>query len=87
MNPNIAQQAKDQLAALPRDREEALRTEWRKACAAIETHMLARRPKPRSFEVHHVIETARKAFLSAFVRGEALATLVDTALTAAGVAP
>lgn len=42
---------------------------WGEVCDRIEKRALARRPKPKSFEVHHECEVARLALLKAVVGG------------------
>lgn len=43
---------------------------WAALIDQVEARALKRRPKPRSFEVHHEAETARLAFFTAIVDGK-----------------
>lgn len=65
---------RDMLAALPPGVEVSLKAEWCRVCDAIGVHALAMHPLPKSFEVHHLTEAARKTFLEAFERGEPMAS-------------
>jgi hypothetical protein len=82
---DIAAQAKAKLA-VDTARGATLQAAWQIACDKIEAHMLARRPKPRSFEVHHMTETARQAFLEAFCEGKSDDVCVLVACERIGVA-
>ena len=62
----LAEQAKARFVSEP-ETEAPLWAHWNKIVDAIEKHALARRPKMRVFEVHHMNETARAALLTAFV--------------------
>ena len=58
---------------------------WRAVCDEIEKRALAKRPKMKSFEVHHCTEVARHAYLTACVNGRELPVCVEMALGATGL--
>lgn len=47
----------------------AMNAAWNRICDKIEARALARRPKPKVFEVHHDLQVARLAFLEGVVAG------------------
>ena len=53
---------------------------WNQVCDRLETHYLAMRPKPKSFEVHHMNEIARAHFACAIVAGHQMAECVNIAI-------
>ena len=50
---------------------DATKAAWNRVCDKIEARALAKRPKPKSFEVHHETEAARLALLTAVAEGRA----------------
>jgi len=50
---------------------------WNRVCDLIEKRALSCRPKPKSFEVRHECEVARKAFLTAIVEGRGVKIAED----------
>lgn len=50
---------------------DAFKAAWSRVCDKIEARALAKRPKPRVFEVHHETEIARIALLTAIAEGRA----------------
>lgn len=57
---------------------------WNRICDRIHAHATAMRPKPKSFEVHHLSEVARKAYLESFVAGSDIPAAENAALAAIG---
>ena len=57
---------------------------WNKVCDRLEIHYLAMRPKPKSFEVHHMNEVARARFACALVAGHNYADCIDAAAKTLG---
>ena len=84
MDSSLILAVKEKFAAAP-DTEKELWAQWNAIVDVIHAHALAKRPLPRTFEVHHMNEVARKALLEAFVRGDAMDTLKYTALAAIGL--
>lgn len=64
------------------EKQAAARTAWNSVNAAIVERANAKRPTPKVFEVHHEVETARKAFLLAVVDGHDMATCENAARAA-----
>lgn len=58
----------------------AMQAAWNTVCDRLEPHYLAMRPKPKSFEVHHMNETARARFACAVVAGHSFADCTDAAV-------
>lgn len=52
---------------------------WQHIWRDIHAHAVARRPKPKSFEVHHETETVRAAFIAALAVGCSLQSSVTQA--------
>jgi hypothetical protein len=80
---NLIESVKARFAKEPAT-EPALWEGWNRVCDRIHTHALAMRPKPKSFEVHHLTETARKAYLESFVSGTDIAVAESAALASIG---
>ena len=53
---------------------------WSTVCDRLEPHYSAMRPKPKSYEVHHMNETARARFAYAIVAGHDFAKCADLAV-------
>lgn len=83
---NIAQAARERIAATPA-LEAPLREGWNIVCDRIHEYASRQRPKMRVFEVHHLSETARKAFLASFVAGDPVADSITAALAVIKVTP
>lgn len=62
----------------------ALGRAWGEVAAEVEGRMLARRPRPKVFEVHHATEVARARFLEVFLERGMCAEIGAEALAAAG---
>jgi hypothetical protein len=54
---------------------------WGRVVDRLAPFYLAMRPKPRSFEVHHMNETARYRFACALAAGRPMDECVDVAVT------
>lgn len=67
------------LAADPKARAE-MQTAWDAACGQLETHYFAMRPKPKSFEVHHMNEVARYRFACAIAAGHPMIECANLAV-------
>lgn len=50
-----------------------MQTAWNLACDRLEAHYRGIRPVPKSFEVHHMNETARARFACAIAAGHPMA--------------
>ena len=57
----------------------AMQAAWGTVCDRLELYYLAMRPKPRSFEVHHLNESARARFACAVAAGHDFAKCADLA--------
>lgn len=74
-----ARTERDKIAAKARRmaRDPAVAAAWREAWSRVHDRLapllLARRPVLKSFEAHHLIETAREAMLRALVAGKSIA--------------
>lgn len=53
---------------------------WNTVCDKIHAHALKIRPKLRSFEVHHMLETARARYLESLAEGGSTDFAVSEAL-------
>lgn len=58
----------------------AMQAAWGTVCDRLEPHYLAMRPKPKSFEVHHMNEIARARFAHAVVAGHSFEKCADLAV-------
>ena len=72
------------MAADPAVRAE-MEKHWNVVCDRVEQHAIKRRPKPKVFEVHHMTETARKAYLTAVAAGDSFDLAMVGACNAVGV--
>ena len=81
---NVAQAAKDKLAANPAIEPE-LWAAWNRVCDRVQDHATKARPKMKVFEVHHLTEIARGALLAAFVADESIETAESKALSSIGL--
>jgi hypothetical protein len=57
-----------------------MQTAWNAVCDQLEPFYLAMRPKPKSFEVHHMNETARARFACAVAAGNSMADCTAVAV-------
>lgn len=74
MQPNEAiAKVKGMIASKPALGAE-LTAAWNRVCDRIEERALAKRPKPKSFEVHHETEAARAALMTAIAEGRTVET-------------
>ncbi len=64
----LTEQVKRKMALCPEDGAK-LKLAWSNVWLRLEASAARRRPKMKSFEVHHMKETARKAIFEAFVDG------------------
>ena len=55
---------------------------WNAVCDELEHHFKEKKPKMKVFEMHHTIETARRAFLSAMVDKQDMLACISAALRA-----
>jgi hypothetical protein len=78
---NLTEQARE----LAKTRGEEMQRGWNLICDAIHPWALAQRPLPRSFEVHHVTETARAQYLKDLVAGASVDAAVTSALARVNV--
>lgn len=78
----LQEQVKRKIALCPVDGAE-LTIAWGSVWNRIERHATKRRPKLKSFEVHHLTQRAREAIFEAFVHGEK--DLENKALAAIGL--
>lgn len=85
MTYDLVTKAKLMLAKSP-EQAKAAQVWWNAVCDALHAHYIAQRPKPKSFEVHHANETARKAFLEALVCGDDFPACKAAALARLGIA-
>ena len=53
---------------------------WNRVCDALEPFYLAMRPKPRSYEVHHMNEKARERFAHAVAAGRSFDECANVAI-------
>jgi hypothetical protein len=65
---------------------DSVRRGWHMVCDALEVHHKARRPVPKVFEVHHMNEVARAAYLIAIASGHAVADAVAASKKKVGLA-
>ena len=83
-NFDVATKAREMCAASPALKEE-MQVSWNLICDRIEKRAIERKPKPKSFEVHHECEVARLAFLKAIVEGIAPEAARVLAANAVGI--
>lgn len=65
--------------------EKELWAGWNVIVDEIHKKVKKQKPLPKSFEVHHMNETARKAYLLAFVAGKGLDVAMMNALDLVGI--
>ena len=53
---------------------------WNRACDGLEAHYRTMRPRPRSYEVHHMNEVARYRFASAIAAGHPMEECANLAV-------
>lgn len=70
MKPNEVVTKVRELCAASKEAETAIKAGWNVVCDKIEKRALAKRPKPKVFEVHHETEVARLAYLKAIAEGK-----------------
>jgi len=77
-----ANAAIDHMRNIARDpaKRAAMQAAWDTVCNRLEPHYLAMRPKPRSFEVRHMNETARAQFACAVVAKHSFAECANLAV-------
>lgn len=81
MEPNAAvAKVREMIAENPALAED-FKAAWNRVCDKIEARALAKRPKPRVFEVYHQTEVARIALLTAIAEGKSLEASEAVALT------
>jgi hypothetical protein len=68
-----------ELARSPAKRAE-METAWNTVLDQLEPFYLAMRPRPKSFEVHHMNETARARFAYALAAGHSMAECASLAV-------
>ena len=79
-NPQAVIQQMRDLAQKPSKKAE-MQAAWNKVCDQLEPFYLAMRPKPKSFEVHHMNETARLEFARALIAGQSMDDCVAAAVS------
>lgn len=70
MKPNEIILKVREMCAADKQVEAAIKAGWNAICDKIEKRALAKRPKPKVFEVHHETEVAKLAYLTAIVEGK-----------------
>lgn len=61
--------------------EAELRAAWGRACDTMQIKLTAHRPKLKSFEAHHLLETARCRFMVSVATGAPLAVAEANAVS------
>jgi len=67
---------------LAETRGDEMRAGWNAVIDALTPLYKSHRPAPRSFEVHHATENARKAFLGAWLDGKSPESAVEAGVAA-----
>lgn len=83
-NPEFdPQEAVNRMRELARDpvKKAEMEAGWNAVLDRLGPFYSAMRPKPKSFEVHHMNETARYRFATAIVANRPMADCVDLAVT------
>lgn len=71
MTPNETIEKVKAMCAKHPPLRDALQAAFDRVCAKIEARAIARRPKPKVFEVHHETQVARLALMEAVAAGRA----------------